>query len=94
MDNRIVEVFRGSALHAEYVSRILEDNGIEFMIRDFMREGLVAGWVGSVSEESTSVFVYESMYDKAMNVLKEYEDSDFDETDDTSYRSTKKSQKD
>ncbi len=79
MNNRIVEVFRGSALHAEYVSKILEDNGIEYMIRDFMHEGLIAGWVGSVSEESTSVFVYESVYDKAMEILKGYEDAGFDE---------------
>ena len=71
MDNEIKRVFSGSIVDAEFIGSVLADNGIQFLIRNFQEESLVAGWAAGVIQGDASVFVFEKDYDKAMLLLDE-----------------------
>ena len=71
MDNEIKRVYSGSVVDAEFIGSVLADNGIQFLIRNFQEESLVAGWAAGVIQGDASVFVFEKDYDKAMLLLDE-----------------------
>ena len=71
MDNEIKRVFSGSVVDAEFIGSVLADNGIQFLIRNFQEESLVAGWAAGTIQGDASVFVFEKDYDKAMLLLDE-----------------------
>ena len=71
MDNEIKRVYSGSVINAEYIGSVLDNNGIQFLIRNFQEESLVAGWAAGVIQGDASVFVFEKDYDKAMLLLDE-----------------------
>ena len=71
MDNEIKKVYSGSVVDAEFIGSVLADNGIQFLIRNFQEESLVAGWAAGVIQGDASVFVFEKDYDKAMLLLEE-----------------------
>ena len=71
MDNEIKKVYSGSVVDAEFIGSVLADNGIQFLIRNFQEESLVAGWAAGVIQGDASVFVFEKDYDKAMLLLDE-----------------------
>ena len=71
MDNEIKRVYSGSVVNAEFIGSVLADNGIQFLIRNFQEESLVAGWAAGVIQGDASVFVFEKDYDKAMLLLDE-----------------------
>ena len=69
--NEIKRVYSGSVVDAEFIGSVLADNGIQFLIRNFQEESLVAGWAAGVIQGDASVFVFEKDYDKAMLLLDE-----------------------
>lgn len=71
MDNEIKRVYSGSVVDAEFIGSVLADNGIQFLIRNFQEESLVAGWAAGVIQGDASVYVIEKDYDKAMLLLDE-----------------------
>ena len=71
MDNEIKRVYSGSVVDAEFIGSVLADNGIQFLIRNFQEESLVAGWAASTIQGDASVLVFEKDYDKAMLLLDE-----------------------
>ena len=71
MDNEIKRVYSGSVVDAEFIGSVLADNGIQFLIRNFQEESLVAGWAAGVIQGDASVYVFEKDYDKAMLLLDE-----------------------
>ena len=80
MNDKITEIFMGSPVEAEFIAKVLEDNNIEYLIRDLERESRIAGWVADIIPlETCKVFVFEKDYDRAMALLKEVESATFDE---------------
>lgn len=71
MDNEIKRVYSGSVVDAEFIGSVLADDGIQFLIRNFQEESLVAGWAAGVIQGDASVYVFEKDYDKAMLLLDE-----------------------
>ena len=71
MDNEIKRVYSGSIINAEYIGSVLDNNGIQFLIRNFQEESLVAGWAAGTIQGDASVYVFDKDYDKAMLLLDE-----------------------
>ena len=71
MENEIKRVYSGSVINAEYIGSVLANNDIQFLIRNFQEESLVAGWAASTIKCDASVFVFDKDYDKAMLLLDE-----------------------
>ena len=79
MDNEIKRVYSGSLINAEFISSMLEQNGIQFLIRNFQEESLCAGWAANTIKGDASVYVFEKDYDKAMLLLDEINAADLKE---------------
>ena len=71
MDNEIKRVYSGSVINAEYIGSVLANNDIQFLIRNFQEESLVAGWAAGTIQGDASVYVFDKDYDKAMLLLDE-----------------------
>ena len=71
MDNEIKRVYSGSVINAEYIGSVLANNDIQFLIRNFQEESLVAGWAAGTIQGDASVYVFDKDYDKAMLILDE-----------------------
>ena len=71
LDNEIKRVYSGSIVNAEFIGSVLEQNGIQFLIRNFQEESLCAGWAANVIKGEASVYVFSEDYDKAMLLLEE-----------------------
>ena len=71
MENEIKRIYSGSVINAEFIGSVLEENGIQFLIRNFQEESLVAGWASGTIKGDASVFVFAKDYDKAMLLLDE-----------------------
>ena len=79
MENELKLIYSGSYVEAEFISGILEDNDIQFLIRNFHEESLVAGWAAQVIKGDASVYVLAKDYDKAMQILDELSHSTIEE---------------
>ena len=79
MENELKKIYSGSIVEAEFISSVLEENGIQFLIRNFQEESLVAGWAACTIEGDATVYVFEKDYDKAMLLLDEIQASDIEE---------------
>ena len=71
MDNEIKRIYSGSVINAEYIGSVLANNDIQFLIRNFQEESLVAGWAAGTIQGDASVYVFDKDYDKAMLLLDE-----------------------
>jgi len=73
--DKSVRVYTGSEVDAGFIKEILEEQGIGAMIRNSMRESLVAGWVSGAQEDSCRVYV--TLHDKeaAEKLINEYQAS-------------------
>jgi predicted nucleic acid-binding protein len=76
MENELKRIYSGSVINAEYIGSVLEDNNIQFLIRNFQEESLVAGWAANTIKGDASVFVFAKDYEKAMLLLDEIEASE------------------
>ena len=79
LDNEIKRVYSGSLINAEFISSVLEQNSIQFLIRNFQEESLCAGWAAGTIKGDASVYVFEKDYDKAMLLLDEINAADLEE---------------
>ena len=79
MDNEIKRVYSGSVINAEYIGSVLANNDIQFLIRNFQEESLVAGWAAGTIQGDASVYVFDKDYDKAMLLLDEINVADLEE---------------
>ena len=79
MDNEIKRIYSGSVINAEYIGSVMEENGIQFLIRNYQEEGLLAGYAANVIKGDASVFVLDKDYDKAMLLLDEINASEMEE---------------
>ena len=79
MDNEIKRIYSGSVVNAEFIGSVLEDNDIQFLIRNFQEEGLCAGWAAGTIKGEASVYVFEKDYDKAMLLLDEINEAELEE---------------
>lgn len=78
MNNELKRIYSGSVVDAEFIGSVLEDNDIQFLIRNFQEESLVAGWAANTIKGDASVFVFEKDYEKAMSLLAEIEASEME----------------
>lgn len=78
MEKEIKKVYTGTLIEAEFITKVLEDNNIQFLLRNFQEESLVAGWAGGgiIGNEAASVYVFNEDYDDAMSILDEISHSD------------------
>ena len=76
MENEIKRVYSGSVVNAEFIGSVLANNGIQFLIRNFQEESLVAGWAAGTIQGDASVFVFDKDYDRAMLLLDEIDESE------------------
>ena len=79
MDNEIKQIYAGSVVNAEFIGSVLEENNIQFLIRNFQEESLVAGWAANVIKGEASVYVFAKDYDRAMLLLDEIQKSHIEE---------------
>ena len=79
MENEIKRIYSGSLVNAEFIGSVLEDNDIQFLIRNFQEESLLAGWAANTIKGEASVFVFDRDYDKAMLLLDEIEASELED---------------
>jgi len=78
MENKIKKIFTGTLIDSSFIGTFLEENGIQYLIRNYQEESLIAGWAGGVTENAASVYVFEKDYDAAMLLLEEIKDSDIE----------------
>ena len=71
MENEIKSIYSGSLVNAEFIGSVLEQHGIEFLIRNFQEESLCAGWAANTIKGEASVFVFTEDFDKSMLLLDE-----------------------
>lgn len=76
MEDEIKKVYTGTLVEAEFISKVLEDNNIQYLLRNFQEESLVAGWAGGIGNDAASVYVFSEDYDDAMSILDEISNSD------------------
>ena len=79
MENELKRIYSGSLVNAEYISSVLEDNDIQFLIRNFQEESLVAGWAANTIKGDASVYVFDKDYEKAMLLLDDIQASEMEE---------------
>lgn len=79
MENEIKRIYSGSVVNAEFIGSVLEENGIQFLIRNFQEESLVAGWAAVTIKGDASVFVFAKDYDNAMRLLDEINAAEMEE---------------
>lgn len=78
MENEIKRIYSGSLVNAEFIGSVLADNDIQFLIRNFQEESLLAGWAANTIKGEASVYVFDKDYDKAMLLLDEIEASEME----------------
>ena len=78
MKNELKRIYSGSIVNAEFIGSVLEQNDIQFLIRNYQEESLVAGWAAGTIKGDASVFVFDKDYDRAMQLLDEIEESDME----------------
>ena len=81
MENDLKRIYSGSIVDAEYIASILEQNDIQFLIRNYQEESLVAGWAACTIKGDASVFVFDKDYDRAMQLLDEIDESEIEAED-------------
>ena len=79
MSNELKRIYSGSVVDAEFIGSVLEQNDIQFLIRNFQEESLVAGWAAGTIKGDASVYVFDKDYDKAMLLLDEIQASEMEE---------------
>lgn len=75
-EEKLTRVFTGSLVDAEYLKYILEENGIGALIKNSMKESLIAGWVSAVPEDAARLFVAEKNKSKAEKLITAYLESE------------------
>ncbi len=75
MEKDLINLFVGSDIEASYIASLLEENGIPYILRNTMNEGLVAGWASASPDSSCTILVESDSFDKAKSLLNTYNDT-------------------
>ena len=78
MENELKRIYSGSLVNAEFIGSVLADNDIQFLIRNFQEESLLAGWAANTIKGEASVYVFDKDYDKAMLLLDDINAADLE----------------
>ena len=68
----LTQVYTGSYVEANYIKNLLEENGIGAIIRDTLKESVLAGWASGSQSDSALVFVAEYHVEEAKKLIDEY----------------------
>lgn len=68
----IKHVYTGSNLEAKYILELLEENGISGMLRNTLRESVIAGWASGAPDDAGLIFVTDHEYDQAKKIIDAY----------------------
>ncbi len=72
MNNDIIEIFSGSEIDANYITSILSENNIDFILENTLNNSISAGWVSGSSYNSSIIRVHITDADKALKLINEY----------------------
>lgn len=65
-------VFTGSAIEAGFIAEILEENGINSILRNTLEESIIAGWASGSPEDSGLVYVENKDEELATELINNY----------------------
>jgi hypothetical protein len=68
-NQNLVCVFVGTSLNANYLKSVLQESGIECLVRDFLQESSLAGFAAAGSDDAASVYVDEKDLEKAEEIV-------------------------
>ncbi len=68
-DSKLVRIFVGTSINADYLKSVLNKNGIESIVRNMLQESSLAGFAAASSDNAASVFVEEQDLEKAEEIV-------------------------
>ena len=68
----LVHIYTGSFIEANFLKSLLEENGIGVIIRNTLRESMVAGWASGAPEDAGLIFVSEEHETEARSIIEDY----------------------
>jgi len=68
----INKIYTGSLVEAEYIAEILEENGIETILRDKLQENILLDRASLSSESSAVIFVADDDFEAAIKLIEAY----------------------
>lgn len=71
-NEKLISVYTGSIVEANFLVELLEKNGIDSILRDSLSESVIAGWASGSPEFSARIFVEVEDTTRAKAVLKNY----------------------
>jgi len=74
MEDQLICIYSGSQINANFYKEILEEENIESTIRNTREESLHAGFVTD-PEGTCDLFVFDQNAEKALQIIKNIEDS-------------------
>ena len=69
-----IHIYSGSFLNAQFITNVLDENNIKYIIKDDYQNSIIAGWVSPGSENSIRVFVAKKDVETAKEVIKNARD--------------------
>ena len=75
MKNKLVDIFIGSDIEANYIASLLMDNQIQCIIENQLEGSLSAGWVNGSQYNSSIIRIDINDFEKAKKVISEYQKS-------------------
>ena len=72
--DKLIHIYSGSFLNAQFVANVLDENNIKCMVKDDYQNSIIAGWVSPGSENSVRVFVANKDVEAAKEVIKNARD--------------------
>jgi hypothetical protein len=71
-NNDIKRLYTGTEINVNVLKEILDDNQIPSLIKNDLKSGLTAGFVGGYAEVEASIFVFDDNLEKAKIILDEF----------------------
>ena len=72
--DELIHIYSGSFLNAQFITNVLDENNIKYIIKDDYQNSIIAGWVSPGSENSIRVFVAKKDIEIAIEVIKKARD--------------------
>ena len=72
--DELIHIYSGSFLNAQFISNVLDENNIKYMVKDDYQNSIIAGWVSPGSENSVRVFVTKKDVEAAKEAIKNAKD--------------------
>lgn len=75
MEKDLIKLFVGSDIEASYITSLLDENNIPYILRNTMNEGLMAGWASATPDSGSTILIESCDFDKAKSLLETYKKS-------------------